>query len=276
MKAWVFGASSGIGLGITEKLLLEGWDVIGFSRKPSPIPIKHYSFDLYNTGEEIAQYLNNTLMIEGLGEEDVDNIEYMLKSNYKPGWRKFWHLSKVGAPDLAVISAGYGAYMNLSQWHDDDWIDCKQSKHLGIDSMIHLNLTSKMWVCNTLLRAMRRKRKGKILIIGSRVAGNGSNGLEVYGACQSGLRGFIKSASRHPAKRGVILSLYEPGWTDTPMSQNLAPHIMKSSIDKWGQMATVKEVASNVYAFIKRMQPGEISGDKRYGILDSFPLMPNG
>ena len=264
--AWVIGASSGIGEGVARELKTSGYTVIGLARRKTNDEIidRNYYLDLRERGEVIAARINHFLTVEGLGITDQQEIEYLWEANYFPGWRKFWQLSKIGAPDLLVISAGAGAYLNLAQWHDYNWLDCKGKEHLGVNELLHINLIAKLWICNAMLRAMRRKRTGTIIVIGSRVAANGANALELYGAAQAGLRGFITSAHRHPAKRGVTLALYEPGWTATPMSANLEKHILEASNKKWGAMATVEEVAKQIVQFSQIAMPGEIAGDNRY------------
>lgn len=258
MKAWVFGGSSGIGEAVCEQLYTEGYEVLSLARKPCKYDfVRHEFFDLDRSGEEIIKHLNNILLAEGLEVEGEYRDKVVIKG-LKCKWRKYWQLTKQGVPDLVVISSGIGAYIGNWQWRDDWHIDKTGHRKAGVNTLFRVNAISRMWVCNELIRAMRRKRSGKIILIGSLAAKRGSHGLDVYAASHSALEGYVKSACRHPSKRGITVGLMEVGWTNTPMTQNLVPHI-KEAIDKeLGSMLTSEQAAKEICLRIKEIGPGNI------------------
>jgi NAD(P)-dependent dehydrogenase (short-subunit alcohol dehydrogenase family) len=273
MRIWIWGGTSGLGLELARLLQARGHEILVLGRRAVE-GFRCERFDLRWNGGAIALQLRRLLLAEGmqLGGDDrrsvLEHLEFGPKG-FPPefGWRKFWFLSQRGAPDLAIVSSGVAAYVRQDQWRDHDWIDCGGREHMAIGSQLHVNAEAPAWISNELIRAMRRRRSGRIILVGSRVAGNGAHALEIYGMAKAALRGYVLSACRHPAKRGVTLSLYEPGWFRSPMSAGLSSHIQESATAKWGEFKTSVEVAEEMLAAIDKLKPGEIAGDDRYPLI---------
>ena len=157
-----------------------------------------------------------------------------------------------------IISSGIGAYIGNWQWYDDWHYDSKDVRKAGISTLFRINAISKMWVCNELIRAMRRKRSGKIILIGSMVAQRGSHALEIYGASEAALEGYVRSACRHPAKRGVTLSLVECGWVSSPMTADLKPYIRVAIDKELGDMMTAEDMGNAIVEASDIIRAGEI------------------
>jgi NAD(P)-dependent dehydrogenase (short-subunit alcohol dehydrogenase family) len=260
VKVWIFGGKAGsIGGALAARYVAEGGhDVLALGRTPCGIAgVRDETFDLDRPGEDIAEHVRRILIAEGEGFDGEDR-DLALLGGYRASWRRFWMASKRGAPDLAILSSGIGAYLGGWQWHDERWNDSRGASHAGVSTIIRVNLTSRMWVANELIRSMRRRRDGKIVLIGSRVATRGSHALEVYAASHAGMRGYVLSASRHPGKRGVTVGLVEPGWTATPMTRDLAPHIRDAIDQHLGKMLSADEAAMQIAASIETLKPGEI------------------
>ncbi|MCK4888670.1 MAG: SDR family NAD(P)-dependent oxidoreductase, partial [Candidatus Aminicenantes bacterium] len=90
-RAIVVGNSDGIGLGVTEQLLKDGWIVNGFSRSRSPIKNSSYSHIVC----------------------DVTDNEYVIKLKKV--------VKKESPPDLCIYCPGIGELLDL----DDMDVDIK-------------------------------------------------------------------------------------------------------------------------------------------------------
>ena len=259
MRVWIIGGSKGIGRALAALYAARGDDVLCLARSKCDVEgVRNEPFDLDRPGSEVGTHMHRLLVAEGLDPEDSELRDMVLDDTMRFGWRKRWFYTRRGAPDLAIISSGIGAYIRQDQWRDDWHEDAQGRMHAGIDTIIRINLISRMWIANELLRAMRRRRSGKIVLIGSRVATRGAHALEIYSAGHAGLRGYVYSASRHPAKRGVTLGLIEPGWVDSPMVRDIASHV-KSAIDReLGPMMTTDEAAALIADNIAVVSPGQV------------------
>lgn len=256
MNAWVWGGSSGIGYAVAKRLIDQGHHVLVMSRKKPDLPCGWHPFDVDKPIEEIQRHTHQLILANGFhfGAEDID---WFANESPKPiPTRKRWMLERRGAPDLAVLSAGMGAYMNWKQWRDDWWTDSGDRRHAGVDNVMRINALSKAAIAKELLLAMKRRRSGQVLIVGSMMAFHGDHGAEVYAMAQASLEGFVRSASVHPKRHGVTLALVEPGWTSTPMTEVLPAWKKAAAEKRFGEFMTADHVADMMLKH--KYQPGEI------------------
>jgi 3-hydroxy acid dehydrogenase/malonic semialdehyde reductase len=196
----VTGASSGIGRAVCEKLLEEGWRVIGISRSIEARPLQHelftaLAFDLCDF-EQTAQKLKPILKIP----QAISGI---------------------------VFCAGAGYFGSLEQ------LDFKK-----IQALITLNLLSPMYLSKLLIPYFKAQSSGRLVYIGSEAALQGAKKGTAYCASKFGLRGFVQALSAECRQAGLNISLINPGMVDTPFFDELdfkpgaAPsnHIPLSSI----------------------------------------------
>lgn len=121
------------------------------------------------------------------------------------------HFSRLGVPDKLIISGGRGAYVRADKLTAEE-----------MDLLYKTNQRGPILCAEATMLAMRRAKKpGHILLIGSTVADHGANALEAYASTKAALRGFVKSACRHPAQKDINIMLLEPGWTDTGMTDQI-------------------------------------------------------
>ncbi len=72
------------------------------------------------------------------------------------------------------------------------------------------------------MRAMMKKRHGRIITIGSVVGTMGNGGQANYAAAKAGLIGFSKSLAREVASRGITVNVVAPGFIETDMTRALS------------------------------------------------------
>ena len=115
-----------------------------------------------------------------------------------------------GAVDVLVNNAGITRDNLMMRMKDDEWND-----------IIETNLTSVFKISKAVLRAMMKKRQGRIINIGSVVGTMGNAGQVNYATAKAGLIGFTKSLAREVASRGITVNTVSPGFIDTDMTQTL-------------------------------------------------------
>lgn len=94
---------------------------------------------------------------------------------------------------------------------DEEWND-----------IIETNLSSVFRLSKAVMRAMMKKRHGRIITIGSVVGTMGNGGQANYAAAKAGLIGFSKSLAREVASRGITVNVVAPGFIETDMTRALS------------------------------------------------------
>ncbi len=184
----VTGASRGIGLAITERLLQDGFNVAAVSRSPTAEldelrrsaqgVLTHYAFDLIDLGA-----------IPKLVKEII---------------------SDHGAVFGLVNNAAIGTDGLLATQHASE-----------ISSTLRVNLESPIVLSKYVLRQMLRQREGRIVNISSIVARTGFSGLAVYAASKAGIEGFTRSLAREAGRANITVNAVAPGFVETAMTVNL-------------------------------------------------------
>jgi 3-oxoacyl-[acyl-carrier protein] reductase len=226
--ALVTGASRGIGRAIAERLAADGATVIGTA-----------------TSENGAQGISDYLQGNGEGKVlDVgipDSMQALLADITE----------KHGAVDILVNNAGITCDNLLMRMKDDEW-----------QSIMDTNLTSIFKMSKAVLRGMMKKRKGRIINIGSVVGSTGNAGQANYAAAKAGVIGFSKSMAREVASRGITVNVVSPGFIDTDMTKALTDD-QKESIFKdipANRLGDPKEIAATV-GFLASDDAAYITGE---------------
>lgn len=180
--ALVTGASSGIGLSITRLLLNNDYRVTGISRR-GIIEEDHPLFTPISL--DLADSRQTELVLKKLL---VDN-----------------HF------DCFIHSAGYGDFGSIEQFSVQ-----------RIERAIQVNLTSALIICRLLIPALRARKSGRVIFIGSEsglVAGRKS---ALYSAAKFGLRGFSQALRDDCASDNIQVSLINPGMVRSPFFDELS------------------------------------------------------
>ena len=226
--ALVTGASRGIGRAIAERLVADGATVIGTA-----------------TSEKGAQGITDYLQGSGEGKVlDVsipDSIQALLTQITE----------KHGSVDILINNAGITRDNLLMRMKDDEW-----------QSIMDTNLTSIFKMSKAVLRGMMKKRKGRIINIGSVVGSTGNAGQANYAAAKAGVIGFSKSMAREVASRGITVNVVSPGFIDTDMTKALTDAQKESIFNDIpaNRLGDPKEVAATV-GFLASDDAAYITGE---------------
>ncbi|HGE6658932.1 TPA: 3-oxoacyl-ACP reductase FabG [Serratia marcescens] len=224
----VTGASRGIGRAIAETFVARGAKVIGTATSESG-------------AEAISGYLGANgkgFMLNVVDAQSIDSVLASIRAEF-------------GEIDILVNNAGITRDNLLMRMKDDEWED-----------ILDTNLTSVFRLSKAVMRAMMKKRFGRIITIGSIVGTMGNAGQANYAAAKAGLIGFSKSLAREVASRGITVNVVAPGFIETDMTRALTDDQragILSSVPA-NRLGDAKEIASAV-AFLASDEAGYITGE---------------
>lgn len=129
------------------------------------------------------------------------------------------------------------------------------------DTVIQTNLRS-TWLCSkAAVRAMMRKRYGRIVNVTSISGIMGNAGQTNYSASKAGIIGLTKALAREVAARNITVNAVAPGFVLTDLTSSLPEEITKKlneniPLGRWG---TVEDVAKST-AFLASDEAAYITG----------------
>ncbi|MEC6815780.1 3-oxoacyl-ACP reductase FabG [Photobacterium toruni] len=226
--ALVTGASRGIGRAIAEILVERGATVIGTATSESG-------------ADAISAYLGDHGKGFELNVTSPESIEATLKQIKE----------QYGDIDILVNNAGITRDNLLMRMKEDEWQD-----------IMDTNLTSVFRLSKAVLRAMMKKRHGRIISIGSVVGTMGNAGQTNYAAAKAGLLGFTKSMAREVASRGITVNAVAPGFIETDMTKALNDDQRAATLANVpaGRLGDPREIAAAV-AFLASDDAAYITGE---------------
>lgn len=226
--ALVTGASRGIGRAIAEKLVADGFFVIGTATSDSGAD----AITAYLAGNGIGMKLNVA---------DADSIAEVMKMI----------TDEHGTPAVLVNNAGITRDNLLMRMKDDEWND-----------IINTNLTSVFRMSKAVLRGMMKAKTGRIINIGSVVGSTGNAGQTNYATAKAGLMGFTKSMAKEVGSRGITVNTVAPGFIDTDMTRELSDELKQGLLSgiPLARLGDAKEIAHAV-AFLASEGASYITGE---------------
>ncbi len=186
----VTGASRGLGLNVSQRLVKSGAQVCAISRRSSseldsllndyPDLIRFTSFDFSNPEEITTSWLQNIL------------------------------------PDDLPI---HGLVNNAATAYDDLVSNMQLD---SLESQFRVNVFSPMLLTKLLIRRMiLHKTSGSIVHVSSISTQTGYKGLSMYAATKGAIEAFSKNTAREWGARNIRSNCVIPGFMETKMSSNL-------------------------------------------------------
>ncbi|MEE2766159.1 MAG: 3-oxoacyl-ACP reductase FabG [Pseudomonadota bacterium] len=229
--ALVTGASRGIGQAITQRLISDGYTVIGTAT--SDHGADKISATITEAGGNGAG-----MKLDVSNGESIDGVVKAIASGF-------------GTPVILINNAGITRDNLLMRMKDDEW-----------DDIISTNLSSVFRMSKACLRGMMKARYGRIVNITSVVGATGNAGQANYSAAKAGMIGFGKSLAREVGSRNITVNSVAPGFIDTDMTRALAEEQTSALLASipLARLGNVDEIAHAV-AFLVSDSAGYITGE---------------
>lgn len=188
--ALVTGSTSGIGLGIAEKLAAQGANIIlnGFGDVDAP------KAAVLSAGQAFGVKVG----YHGADMSKPAEIEALYA----------YTQTEFGGIDILVNNAGIQHVALVENFPPEKW-----------DAIIAINLSSAFHTIRLAVPGMRAKNWGRIINLASAHGLVASAGKSAYVAAKHGLIGLTKSVALETAKTGVTSNAICPGWVLTPLVQ---------------------------------------------------------
>ncbi len=185
----VTGASRGLGLAITQRLVAEGFRVIAVARREGDA-----------LREQIAAAPPGALAFAPCDLGEIDALPGFVAALKK----------QHGAPYGLVNNAGLGTEGLLANMHNSQ-----------IEELLRINVTAPIILTKYVVRQMMAGGGGRVVNISSIIASTGYNGLSAYGASKAALIGFTKSLAREVGPLGITVNAVAPGFIATELTAGL-------------------------------------------------------
>jgi 3-oxoacyl-[acyl-carrier protein] reductase len=117
----------------------------------------------------------------------------------------------MGSVDILVNAAGLTRDQLAMRMSEEDW-----------QTVLDVNLTAAFRLSKACLRAMIKKRWGRIIGITSVVGVTGNPGQVNYAASKAAMIGMSKSLAQEVASRNITVNCVAPGFIETPMTDALS------------------------------------------------------
>jgi 3-oxoacyl-[acyl-carrier protein] reductase len=211
----VTGATRGLGLAIAQRLVADGYRVVGTGRKASDglnaLCAAHPAQAFF-----LAQDMAQTPALHAFVRQ----------------------VTTTHGPLFALVNnAALGFDGVLATMHESQ-----------ITEMLRVNVEAPILLAKYCARSMLLQRKGRIVNVSSIIASTGFSGLSVYAASKAALGGFTRSLSRELGKAGITVNTVAPGYMQTEMTAGLQGEKLESIRRRspLGRLAAVQDVAGAV------------------------------
>jgi 3-oxoacyl-[acyl-carrier protein] reductase len=205
--ALITGGTKGIGYGIAEALLKEGYNVAITGRDEKTG--KAAASALQKSGKSKIIFIQCDVRDEKLQQDAVDKV-----------------VSEFGKLDVLVANAGVGHFAPIDELSVEKWKET-----------IDINLTGVFLSIKTSLEALK-KSKGYIITISSLAGTNFFAGAGAYNASKFGLTGFTQAVMLDLRKYGIKVTTIMPGSVATEFNDHKPgpEDAWKIQIEDLGQM----------------------------------------
>jgi len=220
--AIITGASQGIGAGLVDAFLMEGYNVVATSRKAN---------------QSVAAS-PRLVSVEG----DIGKPETAARATDAA-------IEHFGNIDVLVTNAGVFYTKPFTDFTTEDF-----------NAMVSTNLLGFLYVAQLSVKQMLKQKSGSVVSITAALADNpiaGSN-ASVPMITKGGLNTVIRSLAIEYAKEGIRFNAVAPGVVDTPLHKD-DPRDFLRTLQPMGSFASIKDIADAVLYLAKARQvTGEV------------------
>lgn len=217
----ITGASSGIGAGVTETFLKQGYNVVATSR---------------NISQSLTASPSLILVDGDIGKQQTatEVVEAATKN--------------FGTVDVLVTSAGIFYTKPFTEFTSDDF-----------HSLASVNLLGFIYIAQLAVQQMLKQKSGCVVSITAALADNPIAGVNasVSMLTKGGLNAVIRSLAIEYAKEGIRFNAVAPGVVDTPLHKGDPKDVLRA-LQPMGGIGSVKDV---VDAVIYLAQAGQVTGE---------------
>ncbi|HEX4959865.1 MAG TPA: SDR family oxidoreductase [Thermoanaerobaculia bacterium] len=186
--AIVTGGSRGIGRGVVEALLHEGWRVHFCSRSPKSVE---------QARAELAKAHGDAVAGQAVDVRRQEEVDAFVQAV----------LEQEGRVDALVNNAGLGTFAAVDELTGDQWRE-----------VIETNLSGAFYFLHAVAPAMKRQGTGWIFNVASLAGKNPFAGGGAYNASKFGLIGLSEATMLDLRPHGVRVAALLPGSVDTGFS----------------------------------------------------------
>ena len=225
--ALVTGGNQGIGKGICERFLEDGYIVAFFATNDEK------SEKFLNEHKERLYYFHC----------DISSPEEIKEACGRV-------LKDLGTVSVLVNNAGIQTHYSFLDMTPEIW-----------NQTINIDLNSLFYICREIVPPMIEQEYGRIINMSSMSALRGSNRHVHYNTAKSGVLGFTRGLSYEIARYGITVNAICPGTVETDILQDY----INDKREEWLSQMHVKRLGkvediSNVAAFLASEDSGWITG----------------
>lgn len=182
-KWFITGASGGLGLALTRRVLEAGHTVVAAVRNPAALA-------------ELSQQFFSQLIVEKLDVTDFASLPEIAK--------------KHADSDIIVNNAGGAIIGAMEEFSEQE-----------IEHQFALNLLSPVHITRAFLPALRAKKQGRLIYVSSMGGRVAFPGGAFYHAAKYGLEGFAETVAQEVAEFNIKVQIIEPGSIKTNFQANV-------------------------------------------------------
>lgn len=222
--AWITGGSRGIGFGVAESLLAEGYNVVISGRNPE---------HLHDALADLRNRFDADAILGVVSDvRDFGSQQKVVEQT----------LEKFGSLDILVANAGIGHFANIEELTVEQW-------HQTID----VNLTGVFYSVKVALDELK-KNKGYIITISSLAGTNFFEKGTAYNASKFGLTGFTQALMLDIRQHDVKTTTIMPGSVATYFNDNVP-----DESDSWKiQKEDIGQMVADLLKMHPRVLPSKI------------------
>ncbi len=189
-RAWVTGASSGIGQAVARSLAAEGASLVISARRAERL-------------EALAEELRQ----QGAAAVHVEPVDVSRRAQMQEVGER---LANLGGIDILINNAGTMPISPIINGRVDEW-----------DQMIDVNIKGVLYAINAVYSGMAERKQGHIINISSIAARMTYPSAGVYAGTKHAVRAISETLRKEAIRFGVRVTDIQPGSVDTELPDSI-------------------------------------------------------